>query len=331
MPHCGYCLVLRIDHIGKHVRRLWIWLLRKDVLIFLLFVGLVSIFWWGQTMSSPRDIDLHVKLAYAGVTEQVVFENELPQSMEIVVRDNGQQLRKIKRQDLNLTINLTPYLSEESGVLILTADVLRPRLQDILPGSTTIQQIEPEMIKAAYYVQQKKMVPVLLQSQVSVAPQHQLVGEPQLIPSSVQVFGSKQVIEQIDSILTDSICITDLREDVTKFVSLQVPNGARVSPKTVQVAWKAESFTEKSFTLPIEVLGIPEGKRVRLFPQQVNVTVRVGVSHFAHVQQADLKAVCHYPTQTRHALPVELITDNPYVSNIRIAPSSVEYIIMNFE
>lgn len=331
MPHCGYCLVLRIDHIGKHVRRLWIWLLRKDVLIFLLFVGLVSIFWWGRTMSSPRDINLHVKLAYAGVAERVVFENELPQSMKIIVRDNGKQLRKIRHQDLNLTINLTPYLSKESGALILTADVLRPRLQDILPGSTIIQQIEPEMIESAYYVQQQKTVPVLLQSQVSVAPQHQLVGEAQLIPSCVQVFGSKQAIEHIDCILTDSIYITDLRESVRQDIRLQAPNGVRVSPKTVQAVWNAEPFTEKSFTLPIEVLGVPAGKRVRLFPQQVNVTVRVGVSHFAHVQQADLKAVCHYPTQTRHALPVELITDNPYISNIRIAPSSVEYIIMNFE
>ena len=94
MPHCGYRLVLRIDHIGKQVRRLWIWLLRKDVLIFLLFVGLVSIFWWGRTMSSPRDINMHVKLAYAGVAERVVFENELPQSIKDIVRFNGMQLRK---------------------------------------------------------------------------------------------------------------------------------------------------------------------------------------------------------------------------------------------
>ena len=184
--------------IRNKAKRLWLILLKKDILIYALFVGLATFFWWGRAMSSPRDINLHVKLAYAGVAERVVFENELPQSMKIIVRDNGKQLRKIRHQDLNLTINLTPYLSEESGALILTADVLRPRLQDILPGSTIIQQIEPEMIESAYYVQQQKTVPVLLQSQVSVAPQHQLVGEAQLIPSCVQVFGSKQAIEHIN-------------------------------------------------------------------------------------------------------------------------------------
>jgi YbbR domain-containing protein len=143
------------------------------------------------------------------------------------------------------------------------------------------------------------------------------------------VFGSREAIEHIDYILTDSICITELREEVQLNVTLQTPAQVRVSPKTVQVTWKAEPFTEKSFVLPIEVLGVPDGKRVRLFPQQANVTVRVGISHFAHVQEADIKAVCHYPSQPCHALPIELKTDNPYISNIRISPSSVEYIIMN--
>lgn len=321
--------MFRIDNIRKQAKAIWIWLLRKDVLIFLLFVGFVSIFWWGRTMSSPRDVDLRVTLTYTGVSEQVVFQNELPQSMKIIVRDNGQQLRQIKHQDLNLNINLTPYLSQETGSLALTADVLRPRLQDILPGSTSIQQIEPELIESTYYIQQKKTVPIVVQSQVTAASQHQLVGEPQVIPSSVQVFGSREAIEHIDYILTDSICITELREDVTLNVALQTPAQVRVSPKTVQVMWKAEPFTEKSFVLPIEVLGVPDGKRVRLFPQQANVTVRVGISHFAHVQEADIKAVCHYPSQPCHALPIELITTNPYISNIRISPSSVEYIIMN--
>ena len=313
--------------IGKQVRRLWLWMLRKDVLIFLLFVGLVSIFWWGRTMSSPRDIDLRVALAYTGSFEQVVFENELPKSIKLLVRDNGQQLRRIKHQDLTLTINLSPYLSEESGSVVLTADVLRPRLQDILPGSTSIQQINPEVISAAYYVQQQKTVPVVVQSQVTAAPQYQLVGDPKVLPGSVQVFGSEETIEHVDYVLTDSICVEGLREDVCVDVALQAPEGVRVLPEIVQVAWKAEPFTEKSFTLPVEVLGVPDGKRVRLFPQQVNVTVRVGVSHFAHVQELDLRAVCDYPSKPSHALPVKLITDNTYISNIRISPSSVEYMI----
>ena len=48
------------DICKKKVRYIWLWLWRKDVVIFLLFIGLSSIFWFGRAMSSPRDMKLAV-------------------------------------------------------------------------------------------------------------------------------------------------------------------------------------------------------------------------------------------------------------------------------
>ena len=313
--------------IGKKIKRLWLWLLKKDVLIFLLFVGLVSIFWWGRTMSSPRDMEIHIPITYNGLTEQFVLSKTLPQSITATVRDNGQQLRKIRQNDLHLSINITPYLSSSEGRIALTADILRPRLQDLLPGSTAIQQILPEIIESDYYVQQMKTVPVVVQSQVNVAPQHQLVGEAITTPNQIQIYGNQEDISHIDYILTDSIFVSDLRDNIRLETQLQVPEGIRVSSKSVQVEWQAEQFTEKSFTLPIQVLDMPEGMHIRLFPQQIHVTVRVGISHFEMVHQNDLQAFCHYPIQQCNALPVEVTTTNTYISNIRFSPTSVEYMI----
>ena len=315
------------DHIRKQAKRLWLWLLRNDIVIFLLFVGLVSIFWWGRTMSSPRDIYLHVTVSYTGISKQIIFAEELPTSITLMVRDNGQELRKITQQDLQVSINLTPYLSEETGVVSLSAEVLRPRLQDILPGSTTIQQITPEAIESAYYVQKMKTVPVHVQSQISAATQYQLVGNEKITPNYVQIFGNQDDIDRIEYILTDSIRIADLRDTISLSAPLLVPAGIRVHPESVQVEWQAEQFTEKSFILPIQSVGMPEGKQMRLFPQQVNVTVRVGISHFTEVQEFDFQAVCYYPTEQCDALPIEVKTTNPHISNIRISPSSVEYLI----
>lgn len=320
-------LNLNTDIFRKQFKSIWLWILRKDALIFVLFVGLASIFWWGRTMSSPRDMDVRVNISYTDISEQIIFTKELPKNLTIVVRDNGQQLRRINQQNLNLAINLSPYLSMDHGVFTLTADILRPRLQDILPGSTIIQQIIPETIEVAYYRQQSKMVPVVLQSQVSVAPQHQLVGDAKITPDHVQILGDKDNIDTISHIATDTIRITDLRESIRMSAPLLPPSGTRVQPASVQIEWQAEQFTEKSFVIPIEIIGLPNDKQIRLFPQQVEVKMRVGISHFAEVQESDLQAICHYPTQPCNALPIEIKTDNPHISNIRFSPTSVEYII----
>jgi hypothetical protein len=108
---------------------------------------------------------------------------------------------------------------------------------------------------------------------------------------------------------------------------LVAPKNIRVNPKHVVAKWQAEPFTEKTFTLPITAVGTPEGQYMRLFPQKVDVIVRVGISHFAEVGKSDLKAICRYPTQASRSIPVEIITDNPYITNIRFTPSEVEYIV----
>lgn len=278
-------------------------------------------------MSSPRDMKVRIPVNYVGMTDQMVFSTALPTSLTVTIRDNGKQLRQIAKQHLHLNIDISHYLTEEKGILTLQAEMLRPKLQDLLPGSTAVQHITPEAISTEYTVLQKKLVPVRVVSQVSVAPQHQLVGEVQVTPNQVYIYGTQADIANIDYITTDSLYHNNLRDSIAMTAQLVAPKNIRVNPKHVVAKWQAEPFTEKTFTLPITTAGTPEGQYMRLFPQKVDVIVRVGISHFAEVGKSDLKAICRYPTQASRSIPVEIITDNPYITNIRFTPSEVEYIV----
>lgn len=312
----------------KKVKYALIWLWRRDALIFLLFVGLAFIFWWGRMMSSPRDTNIKVSIEYTGIPAEVLIDRELPNTLLIAARDDGKQLRQLSHNDLHVNINLAPFCLEKQGEVKLTADILRPRLQDILPGSTSIQQITPEEIRFNYHTQYSKIVPVKLQAHVKAADQYQLIGDAKLTPEAVHIYGSQEFIDSIQHILTDSIHIYDLRDSIVETINLTVPNHIRIQPSQVMATWHAEQFTEKSFTLPIQVLGKPKGERLRLFPQIANVTVRVGVSNFANIQAEDIQVVCHYPKEETQSMPLQVHTDNPHIYNIRISPSSVEYIIV---
>ena len=310
-----------------HASRLWLWLLSKDILIFLLFVGLVFAFWWGRSMTSSRDGNIRVEINYSGVDDRVVFATPLPTQLTVSVRDNGKQLRQLSRQTLSLNLNLSSFIAERGGVLQLTADMLRPRLQDILPGSTIVLQIIPEQFQTSYHIESTKMVPIMLQAQVRYAAQYQAKNLPLLSIDSVRIYGTEKVLSDIDCIYTDSILINDLRDSITQTVALQLPSSIRCSTTQIQVTFQAEQFTDKSFTLPIRPLLVPEGEHMRLFPQQTTIVVRVGMSHYAQVTVEDLAAVCYYPSKHCDALPIEIQTNNSYISNIRCYPSAVEYII----
>ena len=117
---------MRIDisHITQRAKQLLAWLVQKDALIYLLFVGLATLFWWGRAMSSQREVEVKLPVAYTQVPAQVVFNTPLPNQIEVVLRDNGRLLRQVQHTKPMVTIPLADKLNEQSGTLLLSTDVL---------------------------------------------------------------------------------------------------------------------------------------------------------------------------------------------------------------
>lgn len=320
---------MRIDipHITQKAKQLLAWLVQKDALIYLLFVGLATLFWWGRAMSSQRNIEVKLPVEYTQVPAQVVFSTPLPTHLEVVLRDNGRLLRQIQHTKPTITISLADKLSETHGTLQLSTDVLRQKIQDNLPGSTAIQQIQPEEITTTYYVEATKKVPIRLCATWTLEKQYQLAEPPVLEPAWVNIYGTQEAIDTIDSISTDSVIVEKLQDQVQRDVALLIPAGIRTDKQTITATWTAEIFTEKSLVIPIEVHHLPDNEVIHLFPQTTTITARVGISHFADLTEEDFKAVCEYPAQAQNTLPVTIICNNPYVTQMRASIREVEYII----
>lgn len=318
----------RFQSYKQQVIRLWRWLVGKDLLIFLMFVGLVTIIWWGRTMSSSlRDAKFPIDIIYSGVDDCIQFSTPLPTQIEATISDEGRNLRHLTKQNLTITLDLSSYFTEKQGTFTLTSDIIRPRLQDILPSTAMIEQLSPDKFETSYQLQHSKRVPILLKYNVQCIPQYQLKGSPILSLDSIMVYGTEDMVNSIDSICTQAVTLVDVSDTVRQTVALQIPSTVRAKHTSVQATFIAEQFTDKTFTLPIQVTDVPQGEYVRLFPKETTVTVRVGVSSYAKVQASDIVVYCNYPTQTRNTLNVNAHSDNPHISNIRLYPSSVEYII----
>lgn len=316
-----------LEHIKHSLKQLWIWMLRKDVFVYLLFVGLATLFWWGRAMSSQREITIKLPITYSDIPAEVVFNHPLPSHLEITIRDNGRQLRQVQHTKLNITISLADKFESSNDRLFLPTDFIRPKVQDVLPGSTIIQQIRPEEITSSYYIEDAKTLPIALHASWTLAEQYQLITPPQLNPSSVTIYGSQSTINAIDSIYTDSMFIENISGVVYKAVGLRLPQGVRTQISTTEVTWQTEQFTDKSFVIPIEVEGLPSNEIMHLFPKTTTITARVGISQFATISPQDFRAVCQYPNQAQNTLDVRIICNNPHVTLIRSNIREVEYII----
>lgn len=323
----GSGLKERLGVLYKHIKKGCRWLVRKDVPTFVLFVGLSTVIWWGQAMSSEREAVITMPVIYTDVPEQVVFSERLPEELRVTVRDNGKQLRRVRKSRPELTLSLGNQLTGQEGTVRINAEIIRPKLLDILPGSTIVLQLQPEDITVSYHKQQEKTVDVKVCVVGVPAAQYQMCGAVEVVPEEVHIYGKKSDIRAVREVSTVALEVADVRDTVRQMVDLVVPEGLRVVPSSVMVTLVSEKFTEKVYTLPVTVVGCPKGESVRLFPQKVDVQVRVGMSHFAEVHEDDFRAVCRYPKSEQTSLPVEVMHSNPYVTLVRSNPSELEYII----
>ena len=302
--------------------------MKRDILTFLLFVVLAACIWYGHAMHSVRNSRVPVLIQYTGKPGNIgLGEPGLPDTVLIEVRDAGSRLNAYHREPLRLTIDLRQYIHGEKGTIHVPSDALRRSISDILQGTSRLIETKPEEIRCPYYTEQEKTVVLAFDGEIGMADEYQPVGKPTLSRSKVKIYGDEKRLNAIDTLFTEHQELTNLSDTTQVRLALAIPKGMRAETDSVTLTVIAERFTEKKFVLPIHVTGVPEGRRIRLFPHEAEVNVRVGMSHFAQVQASDIKAVCAYSPEREDKLDVELRYSNPYITAAWAYPGVVEYLL----
>lgn len=298
----------------------------REVLTYLCFVVLATAIWYGRALRSVHDKTLSVEVQYTGIPGSVSFDDPLPTSLSVQVRDAGTRLRLYSDTPLAISVDLTGEFEDTSGEITISSETLKTAIKQQLQGTTNLQKISPSSIHATYRTQVQKRVPIVLRHRIECAPEYQLVDTPTLLQSSVVAYGTTQALDSLESILTKRLDMNNAHDTIVTSIGLVAPKGIRLSQGSVKVQVVAERYSEKVMTVPVEMDGAPEGSRVRLFPQEVTVTMHIGLSHWNTLNESDIHAYCVY-SDSLETLPVKVRSDNPFVTGIRVHPRTVEYLV----
>lgn len=300
----------------------------REVLTFALFFVFAALIWYGHAMQSARNARVPVLVNYTGASGNVAFSDRgLPDTILVEVRDAGARLGVYRREPLHLTIDLRPYLHGDKGTIHVTADALRRSISDLLQGTSRLIEIAPEEISCDYYTEEDKTVALAVANDWRPAPEYQPVGNPVLSRNNVKIYGSAAQLAGIDTIYTQPVGRTDLLDTTVLQLALALPSNVRASVDSVNVRFITERFTEKKMTIPVRVEGVPDGYNIRIFPREVEVTVRVGISHFGQVNNEHVRAICRYSSEMSDKLDVTLVYSNPYITTAWAYPGVVEFLL----
>lgn len=306
---------------------IWRWVSSRELLVYLTFVVLATLVWYGHALTSVRNARVEVHVDYTGVPDRINFETPLPTSINMEVRDAGRRLVFYRREQMHITLSLDGQFQNRKGEVHVSEDILRRMLSGLLQGTTHLQLITPEEIHAHYFTEEERVIPIALNASYTCDPEYIMTSEPQLTNEQICIYGNAETLRSIKVIETERQVIENIRDTVRKTFQLRIPNGVRAEMDSVEVIFPTVRFTEKILTVPVYATGVPEDQTLRIFPQTVTIVARVDVAHFSSITADDFHARCKYPRSGQQELPVTISYNSPYIFGARVTPSNLEFII----
>jgi hypothetical protein len=149
-------------------------------------------------------------------------------------------------------------------------------------------------------------------------------------PDSVIISGPGVVIDTIEWVETQFQKFTSVDQDIRKNFDLIPIENVDLSTRKVIVNVPVERFTEARFSVPVNVVNIPDTLELKTFPGSINVTCRVPLSDYDKLTVNLFRAIVDYSVvrgSYSNKIKVRLSSAPEYVTNIQIYPISVEFIV----
>jgi len=266
-----------------------------------------------------------------------VLVNDVPERLDMNVQSRGFTLLRFKLRsrlvpiifDVNsFSLNM---LSDENPVTVfILTDYAIEKIQQQLSSEIKVVSISPDSLIFQFADMQSKKVGVVVNLKMEFEKQYMQVADMAITPDSVIVSGPGVMIDSINLVGTIPKIMTGIKKNVDLDMNLQPIHKVEFSVDQVSITVPVEKFTEAGMNIPIEVLNFPDSLFLRMFPDKVEITYRVGLSDYGKVNEHMFQAVVDYTDKESNIgnkLRVNIVKAPEYVVITSYHPKNIEYII----
>jgi hypothetical protein len=304
--------------------------LSKDVLSFLVFLLLSFTFWFVNALNREREMTLNIPIEYKGFSKDIMFIEDLPQSVQISVKDLGLNLWKYVSNKPGPVVISFDQIVKESGLFDFSYSDLFAKVSEKLLPSSAILSITPENIRSKFIRLHSKVVPVELVSTITLENQFMISKPIELIPAKIEVHGPKALIENLKTVHTENLIIEQLKDTVSMSVKLKPIESVRFSVDHITIRASAEMFTEKIVFLPVQIINNPDNLSILSFPAEIKTIFNISVTKFKSFENNDIQLVIDFNEIKKGDMSkkrLRIINNKPYITNVRIQPEEVEFLL----
>ncbi len=272
-----------------------------------------------------------IPLKYVNIPEDVVFDNPLPDYVEVSITDNGASIFRldISKKD-SLEINVTELT--EGGNSSLQGDQYRQLIRSRLFSGTNIRGYYPMIINISTSKLQSKELKVVFDGEITTSRANLVADSVSFLPEQVTAYGSRESLSKLEHATTQYTLFKNLKATSQLPIFINRVEGIKFVPDQVDIFIPIEEYTERTFEVPIMATGLPNKLDVKFFPSRANVSFSVTLEEYRKIAPEDFEIRLNYRTfHSNEDGRVELqLSKSPEAAqNVRISPSSVEFLFEN--
>lgn len=299
----------------------------SDFVIFLICIGIASVFWLFLSLYEEVERDYDVPLKIENVPDSIVIVESMPASINVAVQGKGVQFIKFLWHDVSpLRVKFSEF-ANSSGTFSIPRQKLEALFRDYFGQGIKITNLRPESVKAAYTSNIGKKVKLEIDCDIQPNLQYVVSGPIKANVDSVMIYSANDIPRSLTSVSTYPIVKTGIKDTTVVTVKIRPIEGMRIIPEQVTVTVPIEPLISKKRVVPIEVFNLPENVRLITFPSTAEVSYLLPMSSYN--TEANVKLYVDFDSINRESQKVKVQTSGVPGSlrNFKYKPDSVEYII----
>jgi hypothetical protein len=308
----------------------------QNLMSFGFFLLVAAIFWFFNALNKEYNTDLIVPVRYVNLPDNKILVGESENSIKVNISAFGYQIIDYKTSTISpvlIDFNkflLSPVPNNKNRKFYILTSTFRDEISSSLGENLRINKISPDSLMMELVKVVSKKVPVKQNFEIDFRKQYMLNDSVKFFPDSVIIKGKESAIDTIQAVYTKKMVFKDFHDSLWFEIGIKGIRGTELNQNKVKCFIQAEQFTEMEFKLPVFILNEPVGYSVKLFPSEVRLIFNVGFKNYKKITIDQFRIVADYfeiEKSNKSRVLLNLNKKPANVSNIRIDPQSVDYII----
>lgn len=307
----------------------------RKATIFAVCLVIAAFFWSITTLSMEFTTMIRFPVKYVNLPKDKIVSNNLPDSLELEVKASGFEITRYRLlQHIDpVIIDASSYRPLKGSDYYYVSTITRvDNINRQLGKEMKVLNIIPDTIFLNFSKKVSKMVPVLAHVNISFQKNFQQSDSVLIVPREIRISGSPALLDKIKELHAQDVNLGGLNKSQTVRKAIILGPELKqleLATDSVSIHVPVSKFTEGVAEVSLDVLNVPSGISLKVFPDKIKITYLVAFDSFEKIKPDMFQVGVDYQKLEAGStkIHVDLLHAPANVKVVSLTPDRVEYIV----